>query len=256
MRIEYCLTLEIERFEMPGYNGGYFDDPWKRIAQDFHVIILKKPIRDFENSVYTFTKTVEALVTRSSIGELFDAIEFFARHPGSSKELKQDLARAFEDCRAAYRLVSGRIVAVGSAQEARTFANAINDASVAGELAARHHLVSSAAELARGNWASSVRESIHAVESIALKLAPGATTLGAALTKLEQRTYVHRGLKSAFGTLYGFASDEEGVRHALVFKDTSSIDESDALFMLGACAAFCSYLLTKAANGAESSQEA
>jgi hypothetical protein len=35
------------------------------------------------------------------------------------------------------------------------------------------------------------------------------------------------------------------VRHALVFGDEAQVDEADALFMLGACASFVSYLLTR-----------
>ncbi|HAE28382.1 MAG TPA: hypothetical protein DCG58_14560, partial [Hyphomonas adhaerens] len=46
--------------------------------------------------------------------------------------------------------------------------------------------------------------------------------------------------------LYGYTSDEEGVRHALVFNEKSTVDEVDALFMLGACASFVSYLLARA----------
>jgi hypothetical protein len=52
-------------------------------------------------------------------------------------------------------------------------------------------------------------------------------------------------LKAAFGSLYGYSSDEEGVRHALVFSNETQVDEADALFMLGACASFVSYLLAR-----------
>jgi hypothetical protein len=90
-----------------------------------------------------------------------------------------------------------------------------------------------------------VRESIHAVEAVAVRLAPGTGTLGAALKVLEQRGHLHGGLKAAFSSLYGYSSDEEGVRHALVFGDEAQVDEADALFMLGACASFVSYLLAR-----------
>jgi hypothetical protein len=64
---------------------------------------------------------------------------------------------------------------------------------------------------------------------------------------LEQRGHLHGGLKAAFGKLYGYSSDEEGVRHALVFGEEAKVDETDALFMLGACASFVSYLLSRSA---------
>ncbi|AZS20006.1 hypothetical protein CSW63_04700 [Caulobacter sp. FWC26] len=94
-----------------------------------------------------------------------------------------------------------------------------------------------------------MRESIHAVESVAVQLAPSKDTLGDALAVLSAQQHIHGGLKKAFGALYGYTSDEEGVRHALVFQDGPAVDESDALFMLGACASFVSYLVAKGRAG-------
>ncbi len=107
-------------------------------------------------------------------------------------------------------------------------------------------MLTAGSELRHGNWAASVRESIHAVESVAVQLAPSKDTLGDALAVLERTGHLHGSLKSAFQTLYGYASNEKGVRHALVFRDEAEVDEPDALFMLGACAAFVSYLIQRA----------
>jgi hypothetical protein len=58
--------------------------------------------------------------------------------------------------------------------------------------------------------------------------------------------------KSAFGRLAPSAAKNrrcatvKGVRHALIADGESPVDETDALYMLGACAAFVSYLINKA----------
>jgi hypothetical protein len=52
-------------------------------------------------------------------------------------------------------------------------------------------------------------------------------------------------MKKGFASLYAYTSDEGGIRHALL-EDAAKVDETDALFMLGACAAFVSYILNKA----------
>jgi hypothetical protein len=52
-------------------------------------------------------------------------------------------------------------------------------------------------------------------------------------------------MKGAFQKLYGYTSDENGIRHASVFDPKAKVDETDALFMLGACASFVSYLLAR-----------
>ena len=97
----------------------------------------------------------------------------------------------------------------------------------------------------RGDWAGSVRESIHAVESVARQLAPEASTLEPALTSIEKRGALHPALKGAFSKLYGFTSDEQGIRHALLDETEAKVGMDEAVFMLSACASFASYLWRK-----------
>lgn len=244
----YYLDLEIEREEYFGVESSYFDGGWLRVAKDFHVLFFRKPSNTFSNSPYEVRQVLDRFIRNAEIGSLFDLVEFFVRHPKTSSELKQDLSTAFVSAKAAYRIIENQIVAIGTEQLAEAFEAAIAATDASGAVAARKHLIDAGAEIRAGNWSSSVRESIHAVEAMALMLVPEATTLGPALSKLEKEGYLHGGLKSAFGKLYGYTSDEEGVRHALVFKDEAQVDEADALFMLGACASFVSYLIMRSAG--------
>jgi hypothetical protein len=52
-------------------------------------------------------------------------------------------------------------------------------------------------------------------------------------------------LRSALDKLYAYTNAEGGIRHANVFADKANVDEDDALFMLGACASFVTFLLSK-----------
>ncbi|MGQ0446262.1 MAG: hypothetical protein ACT4O2_14345, partial [Beijerinckiaceae bacterium] len=99
-------------------------------------------------------------------------------------------------------------------------------------------------ELTAGNYTSSIRESIHAVESVARTLAPSGK-LSEALAKLEKSAVIHGGLKKGFSSIYGYTSDEQGIRHPLLDDSQAKVDEADALFMIGACAAFVSYMIHK-----------
>src|ERR1700686_4042791 len=107
------------------------------------------------------------------------------------------------------------------------------------------HLRSAATELSAGNFSDSIRESIHAVESVARTLEPSGD-FSNALVKLEQKTNIHPAMKKGFLALYGFSSDGQGIRHPLLEKEAPSVDEADAMFMIGACSAFVSYLINKA----------
>jgi hypothetical protein len=121
----------------------------------------------------------------------------------------------------------------------------LSDTEGFGAVPARRNLIASGTALRDGHWAGSVRESTSAVEAMAKRLAPNQDTLGPALAELERKGHLHPGLKKAFNALYGYTSDQEGIRHALVFDDNAKVDEADALFMLGARASFVSYLIAR-----------
>lgn len=242
--LDYAISKEIARVESSGLYGTYFSGAWREVATDMHVLFFKKPASSFENDSSQFRRILEARVTRSDIGELFDLTEFLARHPECSDRLKHDLIQAFVDARAAYRLVDGQIIAIGTEEQGAAVERAILDSEANGDSAARQHLIASGVELRNGDWVSSVRESIHAVEAISRKIDPTAKTLAPALKALERRGYIHGSLKAGFEKLYGYTNDEDGIRHALSDEE-ARVDEVDALFMLGACASFVSYLIAK-----------
>ena len=54
--------------------------------------------------------------------------------------------------------------------------------------------------------------------------------------------------------LYGYTSDEDGIRHALL-GEQEKVDIDDAVFMFGACASFTAYLVNKARTAGLLKQE-
>lgn len=245
--LHYYIKLEIDRETYSTY-AILFNKKWQRVAMDLHVLFFKEAADSFEYNAYPNERHLSGFIQKAPIGALFDLIEFLLRHPGCSDELKRELAESFVRARAAYRVFDCQyIVAIGAEEQAVAFERAIADAGIRNATAARKQLIAAGVALRNSDWPGSVRESIHAVEAVAVRLAPGTNTLGAALKVLEQRGHLHGSLKAAFGSLYGYASDEEGIRHARVFDDDAQVDEADALFMLGACASFVSYLLARGA---------
>jgi hypothetical protein len=163
------------------------------------------------------------------------------------KAFSSRVDHAMAGCRLAYRVFDGRVICpIGSDTERQTIERAFVDLAKTEFNGARAHLRNAAEELTAGHYADSVRESIHAVESVARVLEPTANVLSTALRKLERSAYIHPAMKSGFDSLYGYTSDEQGVRHAMLEADQPAVDETDALFMIGACAAFVSYMINKA----------
>jgi hypothetical protein len=97
------------------------------------------------------------------------------------------------------------------------------------------------------DYRNSIKESISAVESICRLIAgDDKAKLSQALRVIKDKIGLHRALEKAFDSLYGYTSDEDGIRHALL--DEPDLDFEDARFMLVSCAAFINYLKSKSSK--------
>jgi hypothetical protein len=95
------------------------------------------------------------------------------------------------------------------------------------------------------DYRNSMKESISAVEALCKIIAKNdKTTLGPALDAVTVRTSLHPKLQEGFKALYGYTSDDHGIRHAL--KDDGQPEPEDAKFFLVSCSAFVNYLTEKA----------
>ena len=98
------------------------------------------------------------------------------------------------------------------------------------------------------DYRNSIKEAVSAVEGFCSLLArQDKADLDAALRVLEKRIKLHGALKKAFNSLYGYTSDANGIRHALL--DEANLTFDEAKFMLVSCSAFINYL-KGAASGA------
>lgn len=94
------------------------------------------------------------------------------------------------------------------------------------------------------DYKNSIKESISAVESICKIITKDSkATLGKAINQLEKNGLnIHPSLISAFSKLYGYTSDEGGIRHAEGLFE-SKVSFGEAKYMLVSCCAFVNYLL-------------
>ena len=82
---------------------------------------------------------------------MFDFVEFLIRHPGCSDELKRELAAAFVDSRAAYRVFDNKyIAAIGTQEQAGAFERAMAEAERQNATGARKQLIQRALRCDRG----------------------------------------------------------------------------------------------------------
>ena len=150
-----------------------------------------------------------------------------------------------------FRFVAGVLTPITTPAEVEAIEEAAGATASKGFQGAHVHLTNALLHLGKKpdpDYRNSIKESISAVESVA-KLISGeeAGGLEKALTKLSDATGIHSALKSGFLKLYGYTSNEDGIRHAIL--EESDVGFIEAKYMLVACSAFVSYLISKADSG-------
>jgi AbiJ N-terminal domain 4 len=147
-----------------------------------------------------------------------------------------------------YRLINSQLVPISDKQEIESIRQAMSEPAAAGLQGASEHIRKALTLLGKrpeADYANSIKESISAVESTC-KLLTGEKSGGIdkALAKLSDSTSLHPALKQAFSKLYGYTSDEDGIRHAIL--ETPDVGFAEAKLMLVACSAFVNFALEKA----------
>lgn len=148
-----------------------------------------------------------------------------------------------------YRFISGVLLPISNTQEMDEISNAVQTTQRIGLDGAYQHLQSAINLLGQKpdpDYRNSVKESILSIESIARVIAEEKSTgLRDALAKLSNILGIHGSLKEGFLKLYGYTSDQGGIRHSFTEQD-QEVGMDEAKYMLVSCSAFANYLISKA----------
>jgi hypothetical protein len=185
--------------------------------------------------------------------EFFDLIEFTARLLATSLSPTRQhwfemLNRILESKGCAYRFIAEHLVPLTNTAEATAVARGAESSIPAVGVHIREALRLMAPNVG-ANPRDSIKEAISAVEAALKHLtdSPSATlTEGLAAFEAKHGAF-HTALRGGLVTLYGYVTDEGGVRHALI-EETAAVTADDARFMLVTCSAFTNYLITLSAN--------
>jgi AbiJ N-terminal domain 4 len=237
-------------YDAPTFKGAAMDilsshnRPHDLFADIWHNF-FKEPVDTVGISYFNALNNVRKHFMECHWYEVYDFLEFLSDPPPNNTFFNM-INEVLKEEMSGYRFVSGRIAKITSEQEIAAIEEAL---SVPDSLKpVREHLNQSLALLSDRkvpDYRNSIKESISAVESLSkiiLKQAKG--TLGLVLNEVEKKVKLHAVLKEAFQKLYGYTSDAQGIRHALM--DEPTLDFEDAKFMLVSCSAFVNYLVVKA----------
>lgn len=220
---------------------------FKRLWHDY----FKKPIDTLSNIWSKSYQYARDYFFNCAWFDVYDFIEFVVNnYPDKSvnKEFINFCNCVLERELSAYRFVDGRITQMTSEEEIDEIEEALETTKPLRPVF--HHLKSAMdlfADRKSPDYRNSIKESISAVEAICNLITKDTkTTLGQALKEIEKKMTLHPALKKAFDSLYGYTSNAEGIRHALL--DEPTLDFEDAKFMLVSCSGFINYLLAKSSK--------
>ena len=230
-----------------GWSGSILSHPWDKILRNYHVFSLFLPGDEFSTKFDINVNKLKTLILEGEFNRVFDFLEFVLRHQYSPPNMRKILNKMLEKLLCAYLVVEEgpSIVPIANQEQRQSIEKVFLELKSGPFEGAQSHLLQSAKNINIGDFAGSVRESIHAVESVARRIVNNSTTLKPALDALvKQNVDIHPAFLSGIEKFYGYTNDKHGIRHALL-ESATNVDEVDALFMFNTCASFTAFLVHK-----------
>ncbi|MDK1684622.1 AbiJ-NTD4 domain-containing protein [Acinetobacter terrestris] len=180
--------------------------------------------------------------------EIYDFFEFcIENYPFEERREKfiKDTNKILEEENSAYRVINNKITEITSEQEIQSIEDALENTNpFSGVQQHLNQALKLMSDRQHPDYRNSIKESISAVEGLArLLLEDDSITLGKAIPRIKTKYELHPTLMESLNKLYGYTSDEAGVRHGSA--QESNLSYIDAKFMLVACTNFINYLIEK-----------
>lgn len=234
-RIWNSTQKYIDSFDVTGRND-FIEYLWDRFFKE-DVDVLKYKFRSGHRDI----DQIKGKFYKSEWNGVYDFLEFLLSVDDYQKPgFINTLNLVFIDERAQYKIIDGMVTPLISGIEAEEIEKAIESkySSVS-----KH--IKKAIELYRkrpvADYQNSIKESISAIEALArIVLNKPKGTLGDLASQLNIHSVFQEGIKK----LYGWTSDEGGIRHSENGKELK-IDEKEARYMLVQCSALVNYIISK-----------
>lgn len=253
-------NLFVDLYE--GRDDGY----WRKIAVHVAKYFRKFPVDDISHHSWDLRNWLKEYFFGLSWYDAYNFLEFIVsnhgvateersgsgynvyRHPVSVEKLEVAVNHILEREHSGYRFIAHVLSPISEPVELEEVQKAATQLRGAGLDGARKHIQTALDLFSKRptpDYRNAVKEAISAIESIAKQVgAQKGDGLTPALRALEEKAGLHGALRSAFEKLYGYTSDESGIRHAIL--EDPAVGFEEAKYMIVACSAFANYLATKA----------
>jgi hypothetical protein len=250
LRASLWNALHLSLWDAPGFiRTRTGPGAMMQFARDLWYQHFKRPFSTIPRYPEAVLKALEEYFFDCDWNEVYDFLEavFSLR---KSERVNTALNTVLERELAAFRLVGGRFINVTDEQELVALNQVLRATDVYASVGVHfQRALELLSDRANPDFRNSIKESISAVEATARILTGNeSATLGDALKLLEREHDLHKALKDGFSKLYGYTSDEGGIRHAML--EEPSLGIAEAKFFLLSCTSFVNYLKSRATPGA------
>lgn len=238
-------VLDVFIFQTDGFLYAQYDKPKvDAFCSDIWFHFFKKPVDTIPEYSGPKIAAIRKFYFSCEWYEVYDFIEYIISYYKGSTQLTKLFNAVLERELSGYRIISGKAVDITHEQEVEMLEEALRETKYEGVTAHLKRSLELLSDRKNPDYRNSIKESISAVESMSKIISNNpSATLGDALNSLEKNNKLHPALKKGFTSLYGYTSDEDGVRHAMLEKP--NITAADAKFFLLSCTSFVNYLKSK-----------
>jgi hypothetical protein len=213
--------------------------------------LYKEPIDQMTGSKFGIIDNLRNRFFKWDYLDVYDFIDFIVQiktTPFAKEHFITSVNFILERELSGYRIINGMLAAIINENEIIEIEKALKNTASDKFSGAHIHLNEALNKLAdrkKPDYRNSIKESVSAIESVCQVIAndPKAE-LSKALKTLKAKMPIHGALEQGFIKIYGYTSDSDGIRHALLEEPT--LAQEDAMFMLISCSAFVNYLIVKA----------
>ena len=263
--VQATAVIQLESMSQPLRNSlwnfivslfGDGEHGWWQITELSCQFFFKLPVDELPAYNYHRQEWLKKHFFSLTWYETYDFIEFIVERYEKARNTRQYrpeqlcliFNRILEEEFSGYRFIGNELAPLSNPAEVAAIESALNATSASGLVGAHTHIQAALQLLGRRpdpDYRNSVKESISAVEALAKQI--GATEsqgLSGALIEVGKKVPLHGGLKAGFLSLYGYTSDEGGIRHAML--EESNVGYDEAKYMVVTCSAFINFLTAKA----------
>jgi hypothetical protein len=235
------------------HGGGHyeFDQPFRAIMQGIYVDHFKLTSQHVPYGYDAGIADIQRRFYSVEWWEVYNFLEFlifeFDQAPfGTDGAFAERVSFFLEREKSGYRLLDNRFVPITDDVELSAISDAANlGAKFSGTREHIREAITLFSKKPKADYRNSIKEAISAVEAAARVVTGNPkATLGDALKVLSSKIAIHAAMKDGMNKLYGYTSDEAGIRHALL--NESRIDEAEAKFMIVTCSAFINFCVQRA----------